>query len=446
MNDFIETDAAEIYNEILTSLEKSVKEPLYPGDERRIFAEALAAVFISMFNAMNDAAKQKMLRYARGDVLDALGERVGVKRIPATTAGATVRFAITSPFGANIVIPQGTRLTGDSTRYFATTSAAVIIAGQTYVDVEAESTGTGTDYNGIGIGMINTMVDAVAYIDSVQNITVTSGAVDEESDDNLRERILAAPSALSTAGPVKGYRYHAMTADPTISDVVVTSKLQTLKRTLSVSGGKAFKGGTALIASSLVVYNSDETVAAIGTDYTAEYSDDLLTITLLPEGSLASAQSVDISIDTTNAGVVRIIPICQNGTLPSEDIIERVYEACNADDVRPLTDIIKVEAPSVEPFDIEITYYTTAEDESACIETLESEGGAIDEYIAWQSGAIGRDINPDKLRAYLLKPDGEQAVGATRVTVTKPVYKQLDEITIAQFSGTRTVRHEVVEE
>ena len=446
MDDFIETDAGKIYNGLITSLEKYVKEPLYPGDERRIFAEALAAVFISMFNAMNDAAKQKMLRYARGEVLDALGERVGVKRMSATTAGVTVRFSINSPFGANIVIPQGTRLTGDSTRYFATTVAAVIYAGQTYVDVSAESVGTGTNYNGIAAGIINTMVDAVAYIDSVENITVTEGAVDEESDDNLRERILAAPSALSTAGPVKGYRYWAMTADPTISDVVVTSELQTFKRTLSVSGGKAFKGGSALIAASLVVYESDGTAAESGTDYTAEYSDDLLTINLMPEGSLASAESVDISIDASNAGVVRIVPICQNGILPSEDIINKVYAACNADNVRPMTDIIKVEAPSVEPFDIEITYYTTVDNESACIETLESEGGAIDEYIAWQCGAIGRDINPDKLRAYLLKPDGETAVGATRVTVTKPVFKQLDEITIAQFSGKRTVRHEVVEE
>lgn len=422
-------------------------ESLYPGDERRIFGEGLVAVFVAMFNAMNDAAQQKLLRYARGEVLDALGERVGVERIAATSATTIIRFSVTSAFSSNIVIPQGTRLTGDSKRYFATTVAAILYAGETYVDVDAVSIGTGTDYNGIAAGVINTMVDAIAYIDEVENITATAGAVDEESDGSLRERILAAPSKLSTAGPIKGYRYWAMTADSTISDVVVTSEQQTLTRTLAVSGGKAFKGGSALLLDTLVVYAADGVVeAAEGEDYTAEYDDDLLTITLLPGGALASAIEITIAVDTTNAGVVRIIPICEGGTLPSEGIIKKVYEVCNADDIRPMTDTVKVEAPGVVSFDIELTYYTTAEDESACIETLESNGGAIDQYIEWQHGAIGRDINPDKLRAFILKPDGDGAVGAVRVSIVSPNLAELDETTIAQWSGVKIVNHEVVKE
>ena len=37
--DFITTDADKLYNQIITSLENSVGESLYPGDERRLFAE-----------------------------------------------------------------------------------------------------------------------------------------------------------------------------------------------------------------------------------------------------------------------------------------------------------------------------------------------------------------------------------------------------------------------
>ena len=213
--DFITTDADRLYNQIITSLENSVGESLYPGDERRLFAEGLVAVFVAMFNAMNDAAKQKMLRYARGEVLDALGERVGVERIPATKATTTIRFNVNSAFGSNIVIPQGTRVTGDSKRYFATVTAAILLAGETHVDVETESVGEGTEYNEISAGMINTMVDPIAYIDNIENITITAGGTDKESDDSLRTRILAAPSKLSTAGPIKSYRYWAMTADST---------------------------------------------------------------------------------------------------------------------------------------------------------------------------------------------------------------------------------------
>ena len=111
-----------------------------------------------------------------------------------------------------------------------------------------------------------------------------------------------------------------------------------------------------------------------------------------------------------------------------------------------MTDIVKVEPPTVKTYDINLTYYTLAEDESACIENNRKRWRAIAQYIKWQSGAIGRDINPDKLRALILKPDGENAVGAYRVAITSPAFAELDETTIAQFSGTMTVKHEVVKE
>ena len=72
---FIETDSEKLYNTVITTLEKSVGEPLYPGDERRIFGDAIVAVVLAVYSRANDACKQKMLRYARGEVLDALGER-----------------------------------------------------------------------------------------------------------------------------------------------------------------------------------------------------------------------------------------------------------------------------------------------------------------------------------------------------------------------------------
>ena len=77
---FLETDSESIYNAVITNLEESVDEPLYPGDERRIFGDALVALFVSICTSVNDVAKQKMLQYARGEVLDALGARYFCKR------------------------------------------------------------------------------------------------------------------------------------------------------------------------------------------------------------------------------------------------------------------------------------------------------------------------------------------------------------------------------
>lgn len=443
-NEFITTDSSVILDEILTSLEASVAEPLYPGDERRIFGEALAPLFVAMYNAMNDAARQKMLRYARGDVLDALGERVGVERISPTEAVTTLRFTLLEAVTENVIIPEGTRATSDSTRYFETTGTAVIEAGQLSVDVPAASVGGGTEFNGIPIGAINVIVDSIVYVDSVSNTTVTHGGDDEENDDSLRERIRVAPSKLSTAGPVNGYKYWAMSADSSIADVSVKSDQETIERTLTVAGGKAYKGGSKLIPDTLKVYLPGGGEAEAETDYTATYEDDLLTITIVEGGALEEADSIDIEIDETNDGVVKIVPICEGGELPDPAILAKVLAACSASEVRPLTDVVKVEAPREHSYDIELTYYTTAADESAVIRTIEAEGGAIDQYNQWQSAELGRDINPDKLRALILAPVGEGTVGAARVVITSPVFTEINDVTIARFSGNKIIRHEVI--
>ena len=88
--DFVNTDAAEIYNTVMEWLMDSVNEPLYPGDERRIYGEALVFVLVNVYHEMNDTAKQRTLQYARGVVLDALGERVGTKRLEPAPAYDTL--------------------------------------------------------------------------------------------------------------------------------------------------------------------------------------------------------------------------------------------------------------------------------------------------------------------------------------------------------------------
>ena len=81
---FVETDTQKIHDEVINSLMDSVNEPLYPGDERRIYGEALVMVLVSLYNDMNDAARQRTLQYARGYVLDAIGERVNTSRLMPT--------------------------------------------------------------------------------------------------------------------------------------------------------------------------------------------------------------------------------------------------------------------------------------------------------------------------------------------------------------------------
>lgn len=223
---FVETDSAKLYTEIIGSLMDSCNEALYPGDERRIFGEALVAAFVSLYSLFNDRAKQRTLRYARGVVLDALGERQDVIRLAAASASATFRFSVSAVQAENIVIPAGTRITTDGSVYFATEETAVLPAGDAYIDLLGVCTAGGAAYNGFAIGNIATLVDLIPYIAGAVNITISAGGDDgepytEEGDNRLRERIRLAPAASSTAGSESGYRYKALSADPNIVDVVI---------------------------------------------------------------------------------------------------------------------------------------------------------------------------------------------------------------------------------
>ena len=223
---FVDYNSENIYNTIINSLINYCNEPLYPGDERRIFAEGVVSLFNTMYAHFDDAARQRLLRYARGAVLDGIGELVGAVRLEPQPASATFRFSAETAQAENIIIPQGTRVTSDGTVYFATDTLDVLQAGDTYVDIHATCTEGGSQYNGLAAGAVNTLVDMIPYISSAKNTTITNGGDDgepytTEGDDRFRERIRMAPAQFTTAGPESSYRYYAMSADPDIIDVSV---------------------------------------------------------------------------------------------------------------------------------------------------------------------------------------------------------------------------------
>lgn len=439
---FIETDAKKVLDTVLEELENGVNEPLYPGDERRIFGESLAAVVVALYNTVNDACRQRLLRYARGKVLDALGENRDTYRLDPTYATTTLRFTVDEPVASNIIIPAGLRVTSDFVHYFLTDSTAVLYAGALSVEVTATAENGGSDYNDIAPGEIVNIVDVseVPLIDSVTNTTAAEGGGDMEGDDAYRERIREAENRLSTAGSAKAYKYWALSASPLVTDAVVESDTEKISRTLKTYAGHAFQGGANLLPDTLVVFLPDGSEATAGTDYTATYDDELLTLAL--SGALANAESVTIEIVREMAGRVKIVPICAGGELPDEDVLADVLAACSADDVKPLTDKVIVQAPDTEEYDIELTYWTTKANESEVVQNVEGSGGAIDRYIYWQGSTLSQDINPDELWELIKCPNWEEGLkGATRVEITKPEYTELPSTTVAKFSGNLKVQH-----
>ena len=218
---FVECDSEKVISELVAQFEEALGETLQPSDERRIFLNQLAQVIVGIKASINDTGNQVLLRTARGEALDAIGEMFGVERLPAAAAKCTLEFTLSSKQSASVTIPLGTRVTTDGNTYFVTEKTLVIAAGSTTGQVDAVALETGAKYNGFVAEQIKYIVDNVPYLKGVKNINETSGGSDGETDDNYRERIRLVHESFSTAGCADGYIYWAKTAGA--GDVTVNS-------------------------------------------------------------------------------------------------------------------------------------------------------------------------------------------------------------------------------
>lgn len=434
MADYLNYDTEQHRVDYLTALELAMGEPIYPGNELRIFVEALVAINSQAAAAVDDAIKQSRLRYARGEKLDDIGDDRGVIRSQASSARAVFRFSIEEPARTNIIIPQGLRITGlDCTTFFAVPSNRVLEAGKTSIDIECIATVPGEQANYIPAGAFNAIVDVSMLPEyrlfKVENIEQSHGGEDIEDDEVYRQRIRQFPNQLSTAGPAKAYKYWAMTADETITDVLVQEGEETVTRKASVYDKHAFFNGRLLSKISFDKEGSYEVL-----------EDDLIDFTCTGE-----EEEVTATITRGLDGVVKLIPICKGGTIPSEEILQKVYDAVTQPDIKPLTDYVVVEAPEPVSYDIEFKYYCFASDEGAVVKNVEGENGAIQRYVAWQDEALNRGLNPDMLERLVLGAEfDENRQGAYRVDIVKPVFDSLEKNQVPKFSGNLKVSHEVI--
>ena len=165
-----------------------------------------------------------------------------------------------------------------------------------------------------------------------------------------------------------------------------------------------------------------------------------------PEGAYEYyAYSADNSITgvkviSPSPGVVKILVVVDNGEIPSQGILDKVYAECSPRDRRPLTDKVEIGVPDIVEYDIELTYYLdknfpTQEGKwRKAIEgnNLDYEDGAVRDFINWQKEEIGKSINVEELKYQILNAasyevDGRTLSGVRRLVVTSPGYDSLSE-------------------
>ena len=405
---FIDYDANSLKKEMFDTVSESLRKQgaddwtLYPGDERYQFLMAMVYCNMVFLSKINKAYLNTLIDYATAEALDEIGKMRNCIRKEPGKSTVILQFSIANAVSRDSIIPKGTRVTADKKIFFVTKESCTIRAGEKTVDVEAECTVGGTESHKFDIGKINTIVDVTAAT-GVTNLNSPSGADEGEpypydpvnhidgddgtGDKNYRERIKIAFATVSTAGADFTYTYWAKSANSTICDVRVLSD------------------GEPNIIDLVILCSGDIACPAIKNGkYTA-------------------------------------------GVLPSQAILDSVLEKCLAKDHSPLGDEVSAIAPNVVNYDIELKYYTTTDEELACIETIEGVGGAIQQYLEWQDSSIGKHINPDKLEALCVHPNWQSEKtlkGAVRVELVKPEHLDLTGRQIARFSGNLIISHGIV--
>ena len=132
-----------------------------------------------------------------------------------------------------------------------------------------------------------------------------------------------------------------------------------------------------------------------------------------------STEIADVIANSPTPGIVKVYVLMKGGTLAGEEIKGKVLAACSADEVRPLTDWVSVEDAEIVPYDIDLTYYVHQHASQSGAAIAAAVQRAVEEYIAWQSAKLGRDINPSKLTSLLMQ------TGIKRVDIRSPVFTSL---------------------
>ncbi len=221
---FIERNPETITNEWISLYEQKAGKTLHPAQIERLMIDLGAYRETVLRNKIQETAKLNLLSYAPVDILEHIGEPLGVPKLLAQYATTTLKFSMDEPLDFDFFIEKGTEVeTQDGLFIFRTNETVTMAAGQTSVEVEANCETVGVVGNNYKIGSINNLISPINYISTVENITISSGGADDEDAESLRTRIRQAPEKFSNAGSKGAYYFHTLSAHQSIIDVSINS-------------------------------------------------------------------------------------------------------------------------------------------------------------------------------------------------------------------------------
>ena len=132
-----------------------------------------------------------------------------------------------------------------------------------------------------------------------------------------------------------------------------------------------------------------------------------------------STEIADVVPNSPTPGVVYIYVLMDDGNPAGEEMKKTVFEACSGEKVRAFTDRVHMGDPEAVPYNIDFTYYVPRDTTISSAEIQKAVEQAAAEFVKWQCGKLGRDINPSKLYHMLME------TGVKRVDMREPSFVEL---------------------
>lgn len=181
---------------------------------------ALAAQVYALWVQSEWVTRQAFPQTASGAYLDSHAQLRGLERKQAVAARGIVRFTAGEAAQTPREIPAGTVCMTAGLVRFETAEAAVLPAGELWVDVPVQALTAGTAGN-VAAGAILTMAVAPVGIVRCTNPAPCTGGADAETDEGLRQRVLDTFRRLPNGANAAFYEQEALSFDQVAAAAVV---------------------------------------------------------------------------------------------------------------------------------------------------------------------------------------------------------------------------------
>lgn len=244
--DLLNYTVNDILNMFKDAFYNQNNSPMIIGSDDYAASAMMSYVLDVLVNAINHCGEMRFLDTATGQWLDTMAAIFGLSRPPAAASSALFHLTRITPGTFNV----GDLVVSDGQVNF-TNREPIYLSGD--VDVILYCDTAGSQYNGIPVNAIETIISGSSLISAATNTTITGGGTDgfpytEEGDNGFREYIKDRRGTFTVGGSAPAYKSKAFTIDSRVRDVYIVqdgdSNYEKGKVKISVLWDKSTLDGT----------------------------------------------------------------------------------------------------------------------------------------------------------------------------------------------------------